>query len=319
MNLMHVTKLIVWPMVLASSLALAAQEPDAISDTNDVSAAEVLSQLGDMIQSGDLSQFQEMATSNEFAPDNALTQGNASPPTRGLAQDSSRSDRSRRSDSPNRFRNYDRSQNDDRRSRGRRSYRSRSESVNRFRPANDDYRPSDRTQTNAPAGTETGPAGLGYAAFRIIVDRNIFDPNRYARHVDSGPRRPTTVIDSLTLVGTMSYEKGTFAFFDGTSSDYRKALKLNDLIVGYKVTKIAPNSVTLVAGTNQVDLGVGMQLRREDHGPWRVSNQPASYAATSGPTSTNGVASATSTGSQAAASGDQSDIIKRLMQRREQQ
>ena len=29
----------------------------------------------------------------------------------------------------------------------------------------------------------------------------------------------------MTLVGTMTYEKGTFAFFDGSSSEYRKALK----------------------------------------------------------------------------------------------
>ena len=91
--------------------------------------------------------------------------------------------------------------------------------------------------------------------------------------------RPKSV-DSLTLVGTMSYEKGTFAFFDGTSSEYKKALKLTDSIAGYKVTNIAPNGVKLASGTNELELSVGAQLRREENGPWRLSGQSGSYAAT---------------------------------------
>ena len=71
----------------------------------------------------------------------------------------------------------------------------------------------------------------------------------------------------------MSYEKGTFAFFDGTSSDYKKALKLTDSIAGYKVTNIAPNSVKLASGTNELELSVGAQLRREEDGPWLLASQ----------------------------------------------
>src|SRR5262249_468863 len=64
--------------------------------------------------------------------------------------------------------------------------------------------------------------------FRIVTERNIFDPNRGpAIRPRSGPTRST---DYFALVGTMSYEKGLFAFFDGTSSEYRKALKLGDSI-----------------------------------------------------------------------------------------
>ena len=77
----------------------------------------------------------------------------------------------------------------------------------------------------------------------------------------------------MTLVGTMTYEKGTFAFFDGTSSDYKKALKLTDTIAGYKVTTIAPNGVKLASGTNEVELSVGAQLRREEDGPWLLAGQ----------------------------------------------
>ena len=56
--------------------------------------------------------------------------------------------------------------------------------------ANDYSRGRDRNQTNCLAGTNNGLATLDYAAFKIIVDRNIFDPNRYP-HRPGAPVRST--------------------------------------------------------------------------------------------------------------------------------
>jgi hypothetical protein len=151
------------------------------------------------------------------------------------------------------------------------------------------------------------------------VDRNIFDPNRFPRGPGTQRVRAPRSFDSLTLVGTMSYEKGTFAFFDGTSSDYKKALKLTDSIAGYKVTNITPNSVKLASGTNEVNLSVGAQLRREEDGPWLLSSQSTSYAATPGSSLTNAAASTATPGSDTASGGTESDILKRLMQKREKE
>lgn len=123
-------------------------------------------------------------------------------------------------------------------------------------------------------------------------------------------------MDSLTLVGTMSYERGSFAFFDGSSFEYKKALKLTDVIAGYKVAHIASNGVKLAAGTNELELHVGMQLRREEDGPWLLSGQGGSYSVPLPPTSTNAAAS---TGPDAASGAAESDIIKKLRQRREQE
>src|SRR5258706_16352028 len=72
----------------------------------------------------------------------------------------------------------------------------------------------------------------------------------------------------------MRYEKGLFAFFDGTRSDYRKVLKQDDTIAGFKITAIEPSHVILASATNELDLGVGKQLRREDEGEWRMSDRP---------------------------------------------
>ena len=255
-------------------------------------AAEVLARISEMIQAADSAQLEEMAAPKDLIATNGLPQANGPAP-------SGRSPRtgSGRSDSTNRFQSSSRSQNDDRRSRSRRSSRSRVRPAQRFQFGQATTAgPATALQANAPAGDNGGPARLDYSAFKVIVDRNIFDPNRYPRRAGEPRVRPTPrTVDSLTLVGTMSYEKGSFAFFDGTSSEYKKALKLTDVIAGYKVTNIAPNSVKLAAGTNELELRVGMQLRREEDGPWLLAGQSGSYAATPASTSTNTAAAATAT------------------------
>jgi hypothetical protein len=285
---------------LAGGFAAAAQEPDTAAQagqTNDVAAAEALARLSEMVQSGDSAQAEDITASAEGpTATNAVAQANNSAQSQ------------ERLSSSNRFANPYRGQNDDRRSRGRRSPRSRSGQSGAFSSASDYSPGTDRSQTNGSL------ARLDYSAFKLIVDRNIFDPNRFPLRQGARPRPKS--VDSLTLVGTMTYKKGTFAFFNGTSADYTKELKLNDVIAGYKITNIAHNGVQLAAGTNAVDLRVGMQLRREEDGPWLPSGQGGSFAVTPSSTSTNTMASASPDATSDAAD---SDIIKKLKQKRAQE
>jgi hypothetical protein len=125
---------------------------------------------------------------------------------------------------------------------------------------------------SASAAThETNVVNLrDFSAFKIITERNIFDPNR--RPVRANPRTPTPrVVDSFALTGTMSYEQGIFAVFDGTSSDYHKLLGLNGKIAGYSVTEITHDHVKLSLGTNEIELKVGMQMRRSPDGKWSAA------------------------------------------------
>ena len=80
---------------------------------------------------------------------------------------------------------------------------------------------------------------VDFDAFRLIAERNIFNPNRSGRR-DYTRREPDrrSRVESFALVGTMSYEKGRFAFFDGTSSDYRKVIGASDQIAGYTLSLI---------------------------------------------------------------------------------
>jgi hypothetical protein len=301
-------------LLLVGGLPVSAQEGDETGQTNDLTAEEVLAQLNEMVQAAQSGQPEDIAPSDESAAAGAQPQASTPAPSGNRFDRGSGPSTSSRSQGPSR------SQSDDRRSRSRRSFRSKSDPGSSSRSSSDYRRSSDGALPGAPEGTNSSLSRLDYAAFRIIADRNIFDPNRVPhRPNESRVRSTPKIADSLTLVGTMSYEKGTFAFFDGSRSDYKKALKQSDVIAGYKVTNIAPNGVTLAAGTNSLELSVGMQLRREEDGPWRLSGQSGTYTAAPPSTSSNAVAASATTGSEPATGASESDVIKRLMQKRQQE
>ena len=135
---------------------------------------------------------------------------------------------------------------------------------------------------SAPAQGTNQTAPGDFSAFKIIIDRNIFDPDR--RPMVASGLAPT-IVDSFTLVGTMSYQKGLFAVFDGTSSEYRKVLQTGGAIAGYTVKEIRQETAKLASGTNELELSVGMQMRRNEDGRWSVGEQGessgGSYASTS--------------------------------------
>ena len=263
-------------LALSGASPATAQEPDAEVQTNDVVTAEMLTRISEMLQAAGAGESEEMVGPEGSATTNAPPEGNAPAPS------GNRFERGARSEGSNLIQGPSQAQSGDRRSRGRRSTKSKSDPSGSFRSGNDYSRGSDRSTGNPTSGTNGSATRLDYAAFRVIVDRNIFDPNRVPhRSAEVRPRPTPRSVDSLTLVGTMAYEKGTFAFFDGSITDYKKALKLTDVIAGYKVTNISPSGVRLSAGTNELELKVGMQLRREEDGPWMLSGQPGSYAAPS--------------------------------------
>lgn len=153
---------------------------------------------------------------------------------------------------------------------------------------------------------------VDFSNFQVISERNIFNPNRTARHKHGN--RPQPVADAFSLVGTMSYAKGTFAFFDGTSSNYRKVVQNAGTIAGYKVTDITPSAVKLANGDKQLVMKVGTQMRREEKGAWQL-------AATSElpvETTENADVAPTETAASDSDSGG-NDVLKRLMKQREQE
>jgi len=177
------------------------------------------------------------------------------------------------------------------------------------------YLPATAEETNSASR-------LDYPAFRIIAERNIFNQNRSRGSGRNGYRsRPDRRVrtDAFVLRGTMSYEKGRFAFFDGTSSDYRKAAQADDTIAGFKVAEVGRDSVKLEANGKQIELQLGMQMKKPEQGDWEVASGAEvidlnASASTGDTNSTTNVQPSSS-----ASSGGESDILKRLMQKREQE
>jgi hypothetical protein len=128
----------------------------------------------------------------------------------------------------------------------------------------------------AASGSTNSPSRPEFSTFKLILERNIFDPRRSPRYVprDRSARQRSFRSDYVALVGIMNYDaQGPIAFFDGSSSQYQKVLKPSDNIAGYKITKIEPDSVRLAVGTNEFQMPLGMQLQRDSDGKWQLTER----------------------------------------------
>ena len=180
--------------------------------------------------------------------------------------------------------------------------------------------PSAVGSTNAPmlAVVRTnGVAKLDFDSFKLIKERNIFNPNRTARSARSGTdaeKPKTPKVEYANLVGIMSYSKGDFAFFDGSSGDYRKTVQRDEKIAGHRVIAIGPEKVTLSIDGKTVSLPVSGQIKKVDEGAWEVVAGSDKVV-----TASSGGAGSSSSGGDSASGGGEDDVLKRLLKKREQE
>jgi len=174
------------------------------------------------------------------------------------------------------------------------------------------------------------PGPTDYERFSsFITERNIFDPSRIPRN-SSTPRRTFTrqtprYTPSFTLVGTMSYEKGMFAFFDGNQPYLRKVLYQSDSnsIAGFTVVEITLTGVKLQAADKKqtVQMKIG-EIMRQEGSSWQLAGSGQLFTGTSAGESTAPAAAESSSPDTSAAPSpalEGNDILKKLMQQREQE
>jgi hypothetical protein len=179
--------------------------------------------------------------------------------------------------------------------------------------------PSPPVVASAPSRGRSASSRLDDSAFRIISERNIFNANRSGGPMRLSSRRQARV-EGFTLVGTMAYEKGAFAFFDGTSSEFTKVLKTDGVIAGHKVVDILADAVKLEADGKILELPIGAAMRREDEGTWHQGEGIAGNGGSSSnrdSDSSDRSSRSNSASTSSAPSADASEILKRLMERRE--
>ncbi len=184
---------------------------------------------------------------------------------------------------------------------------------------------------NFPAAAQSNmPGDTDYAKFSgFITDRNIFDPNRVphsTRTVQARTRTRTRTRSSgapfVALVGTMSYEKGRFAFFNANDSEMKKILGVGDEVAGYQVKEVAATEVTLVgADKKEFQMKIGDQLH-QDGKAWKLSDDSSGNAPAGEPVAASTESESSSTGSAETPAAAPSvnlqgnDILKRLMEKR---
>jgi len=177
----------------------------------------------------------------------------------------------------------------------------------------------------AAAQSNGVPDPTAYSAFsRFITERNIFDPNRYAHNSTRPYRttRSTPATPTFALVGTMCYEKGMFAFFDGNNSDLRKVLYQPDTngIAGYTVAEITLTGVKLQNNDKKqtVQMKIGEMMRQEGN-EWQPAGRGELAASTTESAASAVEGSSSDAGAAPASASEPNDTLKKLMQQREQE
>jgi hypothetical protein len=155
-----------------------------------------------------------------------------------------------------------------------------------------------------------GGGALNWTAFESITSKNIFDTTRNGT-ASYAAKPKTVVVRTFTFRGTID----VVALFTGDGAPKDGYVKVGDLVNGFKVMQITLHYVKLAQPNGDiVVLKEDDSMRREDEGAWSKSDQPPPVVIT-GPE----IRADDSAGTPAPAPKGESDILKRLRLKREQE
>jgi hypothetical protein len=157
----------------------------------------------------------------------------------------------------------------------------------------------------------------GFDAYRIVTERNIFDPERQPMVAGAPPPRavaqPPKAGDYVALTGVMFDNGKALAFFSGSRADFDKVIELNGEIAGAKVTRIAPDGIEVTRAGKKIVVAVGQTVPFDDSAPGAA---PIDATVSGAP-----AAAVTGTGETPPAApplpGNLSDVMRRMMERRQ--
>ncbi len=181
--------------------------------------------------------------------------------------------------------------------------------------ANDKRRNSFNPAPSSAGSMAAAAPANSFEAFGLIVERNIFNPNRTVRTAPGAAVEPVRV-DEIALVGTMTSDQGLLAFFESADSSFQKTVRVGESIAEFKVERITSGGVDLARGDTPLALMVAQRLRRIEGGAWTVDTSGTDVAQEKGLTAGR---RAVEPGAPAEIPADASDVLKRLMKKREKQ
>ncbi len=160
--------------------------------------------------------------------------------------------------------------------------------------------------------TNSRPRAKSFADYEIVLQRNIFDPNRSGSRryrnsgADSGP-----VSDQVQLVGTWLTDRQVIAFLEGNRPGYSGTTALGGGFDGWRFADITTQHVVLVKGPNKIVWPVGQRIERNGKGDWQLAGASSSpmQPAASGP----------STPSTLQSEGAAKDMLQLMRERRQRE
>ena len=164
----------------------------------------------------------------------------------------------------------------------------------------------------------------GFDAFQLVVERNIFNPNRVGRARVTPTEKPVRV-DEIALVGTVQLGGEAIAVFNSPDQAFRKDLRAGETLGEFKLQTVFADGVEMQRGDQSLTLKVAQQLRRVEGKDWAVSAYQAPKAGASTPSSSSTFSGRSSTSRSSAPPppvvipADASEALKRLMKKRESQ
>lgn len=152
----------------------------------------------------------------------------------------------------------------------------------------------------------------GFKEFRIILERNIFDPDRKAPQKDFKPpaSEETTPREQIGLLGVFFNGKESTIFFEGSQSSYNGEWKPGDVIAGFRIEKARTNGLVLEKNGRKINLSVGSVMTKTNREDWQISASPLNSIKSQEKES----ATKTDTKDESA-----NDILQKLMERRRQE
>lgn len=166
-------------------------------------------------------------------------------------------------------------------------------------------------------------AGAGMDRYRILWERNIFDPNRVPpkpeNAEEAAPPAPEATRDRLVLTGVLLVSNAHTAFFEGTSPAFNTHGVEGDAVGPFTLESVGMDGVVLTRDGARFSLAPGAALTGLNDAGWTVEEGAA--APRDMPATGSGTAAAPGSGAPPSGStpaGD-TDILEKLKARRQQE
>jgi hypothetical protein len=166
----------------------------------------------------------------------------------------------------------------------------------------------------------------GYNAFRTVRTRNIFDPQRRAMRTETASAQAAGPAQNrpnfFALTGAMVADDRMLAFFSGSRSEYNKVLRPGETIADFKIAQVTATGVELVREGKTVALNVGQQIALDGPAagvPSAISSEFNAAPSSGAVTTSSGTSSPAAAAPSGIGGGDKSEILKRMMERREKE